>query len=113
MNMEMIVDELGSVTNVAMKGRLDAKGAESVDLPLSVLAGSKTAVILDLSEVDFLASLGIRTLLTAAKAVQRKGGKLVIVAPEGNVRMVLQTAGMETLIPMYPDRAAAVAALSA
>jgi anti-anti-sigma factor len=111
--MEMIVDELGSVTNVAMKGRLDAKGADSVDLPLSVVAGSKTAVIVDLTEVDFLASLGIRVLVSSAKAIQRKGGKLVLVVPEGNVRMVLQTAGMETLIPMFPDRAGATAALNA
>lgn len=111
--MEMIVDELGSVTNVAMKGRLDAKGADSVDLPLSVVAGSKTAVIVDLTEVDFLASLGIRVLVSSAKAIQRKGGKLVLVVPEGNVQMVLKTAGMETLIPMFPNRAAATAALSA
>lgn len=110
--MELIVDELGSVTNVAMKGRLDAKGAESADLPLSVLAGSKSAIIVDLTEVDFLASLGIRVLVTAAKAVQRKGGKLVIVVPGGNVRMVLDTAGLDSLIPMFPDRAAAVAAFS-
>jgi anti-anti-sigma factor len=111
--MDMIVDELGSATLAALKGRLDARGADSVDLPLSVLAGSKAAIVVDLSEVDFLASLGIRVLVMAAKTVQRKGGKLVLVVPDGNVRMVLKTAGMESLIPMFPDRAAALAALGA
>lgn len=111
--MEMVVDELAGVTNVALKGRLDAKGADSIDLPLSVLAGSKTAILVDLTDVDFLASLGIRSLVSAAKAVQRKGGKLVIVVPEGNVLMVLKTAGIESLIPTFPQRAAAVAAFGA
>lgn len=111
--MDMIVDDLEGVTNVALKGRFDTQGAEAVDLRFSVLAGSKTALVVDLTDVDFLASLGIRVLVTTAKTVQRKGGKLVIVVPEGNVLMVLRTAGMESLIPMFPERAAAVAALGA
>ncbi len=112
--MDMVVDELdGGVTNVALRGRFDTNGAEAVDLRFSVIAGSKTAVVVDLSEVDFLASLGIRVLVTSAKAVQRKGGKLVIVAPEGNVLMVLKTAGMETLIQIFPERTAAIAAVGA
>jgi anti-anti-sigma factor len=109
--MEMQVEEIdGGITNVVLRGRFDTKGADSVDLPFSVIAGSKTAVLVDLSEVDFLASLGIRVLVTSAKAIGRKGGKLVIVAPEGNVLMVLQTAGMESLIPIFPERTAALAA---
>lgn len=111
--MEMQVEELdGGITNVALRGRFDTQGAESVDLPFSVIAGSKTAVLVDLSEVDFLASLGIRVLVTSAKAINRKGGKLVLIAPEGNVLMVLQTAGMESLIPIFPERSAAIAAFS-
>lgn len=109
--MDMQVEELdGGITRVALRGRFDTQGAESVDLPFSVIAGSKKAVVVDLSEVDFLASLGIRVLVTSAKAIGRKGGKLVIIAPEGNVLMVLQTAGMESLIPIFPEHAAAIAA---
>ncbi len=110
--MDMVIDELeGGITNVALRGRLDTHGAEAIDLRFSVIAGSKHAVVVDLSEVDFLASLGIRVLLTSAKAVQRKGGKLVIVTPEGNVLMVLRTAGIETLIPIFQERDAAIAAV--
>jgi anti-anti-sigma factor len=111
--MDMVVDELdGGVTNVALRGRFDTQGAESVDLRFSVIAGSKSAVVVDLSDVDFLASLGIRVLVTSAKAVQRKGGKLVIVAPEGSVLGVLKMAGMESLIPIFPERTAAIAAFA-
>jgi anti-anti-sigma factor len=110
--MDMIVDELdGGITNVALRGRLDTLGAEAIDLRFSVIAGAKRAVVVDLSEVEYLASLGIRVLLTSAKAVQRKGGKLAIVVPEGNVLVVLKTAGMEGLIPIFQERDAAVTAV--
>jgi anti-anti-sigma factor len=110
--MQMVVDEVDSgVTNVVLSGRLDTLGAEAIDLRLSVIAGSKRAVVIDLAEVDFLASLGIRVLLTTAKAIQRKGGRMAIVAPDGNVLMVLKTAGMESLIPIFQERDAALAAV--
>jgi anti-anti-sigma factor len=110
--MDMVVEELdGGITNVALRGRLDTNGAGAIDLPFSVVAGAKRAVVVDLSEVDFLASLGIRVLLTGAKAVQRKGGKLVILTPDGNVSTVLKTAGIDTLIPIFHERGAALASV--
>jgi len=110
--MEMVVDELhGGITNVGLHGRLDTIGAEAIDLRLSVIAGAKRAVVVDLSDVEFLASMGIRVLLTSAKAVHRKGGKFAIVAPEGNALTVLKSAGMETLIPIFQERDAAIAAV--
>jgi anti-anti-sigma factor len=112
--MEMkIEDRLDGITMVVLQGRLDSKAAEEIDLRFSVMAGAKKSVLVDLSDVDFLASLGIRVLLTGAKAVQRKGGRLVLLVPEGNVLMVLKTAGMETLIPIYQEPNTAVAALAA
>jgi anti-anti-sigma factor len=110
--MDIVIDEIdGGITNVALRGRLDTVAAEAADLRLSVIAGSKRAVVIDLSDLEFLASMGIRLLLTSAKAVQRKGGKLAIIAPEGSVLMVLRTSGMETLIPIFQERDAAVAAV--
>ena len=110
--MEMQVDEIeGGITHVVLNGRFDLKATESVDMPFSLIAGSKTSVLVDLSNVDFLASLGIRVLVTSAKTIFRRGGKLVLVAPEGNALMVLKTAGIENLIPIFPERSTAIAAL--
>lgn len=112
--MDMVITDLDDgITDVVLRGRFDTQGADAVDLRFSVIAGSKLAVVVDLSDVDFLASLGIRVLVTSAKALQRKGGKMVIVAPEGNVLMVLKTAGMESLIPIFQERTAALAAFAA
>ncbi len=71
------------------------------------------AVVVDLSNVNLLTSLGIRVLLLGARAVKNKGDKLVILSPDANVRAVLTTARTDTLIPIFDDRSAAIAAVSA
>jgi anti-sigma B factor antagonist len=112
--MEMQVEELDNgVTNVVLRGRLDTVGAGVIDLKFNVIAGSKRAIVVDLSEVDFLASLGIRVLVIGAKAVKNKGGKIVLLSPDENVHSVLKTAGIEQLIPVLFDRDAAIAAVQA
>jgi anti-anti-sigma factor len=110
--MEMVVEEIdGGVAHVILRGRLDTVGAGEIDLKFNVIAGSRRAVIVDLSGVDFLASLGIRVLLMGARAVKNKGGKLVLLSPGDNVKSVLATAGTDALLPVFFDRDAAVAAV--
>jgi anti-anti-sigma factor len=111
--MEMIVEDIdGGVTNVILRGRLDTAGADSIDMRFNVVAGSKRAVIVDLSSVDILTSLGVRVLLLGARAVKSKGGKLVILSPTSNVRSVLTAARTDSLIPVFDDRSAAIAAVA-
>jgi anti-anti-sigma factor len=111
--MEMVVEDIdGGVTNVILRGRLDTAGADAIDLKFNAVAGSKRAIVVDLSNVNLLTSLGIRVLLLGARAVKSKGGKLVILSPDANVRAVLQTAKTDTLIPIFDDVKAAIAAVS-
>ncbi len=110
--MELAVEDMESgVTLVRLNGRLDIAGASVIDLRFSALAGSRRSMVVDLSEVTFLASMGIRLLLGSAKTVTSKGGHMVLMAPIADVKNVLTTAGIDTLIPVYPDVQSAVAAV--
>ena len=112
-DMEMDVEEAGGgVAFVILRGRLDTVGANAIDLQFNAIAGARRAIVVDLSQVDFVASLGIRVLVLGARAVKNKGGKLVILSPNEGVRSVLSAARTDTLIPVFPDRAAAVAAVT-
>ena len=111
--MEMNVEEAGDgIAFVILRGRLDTVGAAAIELKFNAIAGARRAIVVDLSQVDFLASLGIRVLLLGARAVKNKGGKLVILSPNEGVRSVLSAALTDGLIPVFPDRAAAVAAVT-
>jgi anti-sigma B factor antagonist len=112
MEMNAVDLEVG-ITKVVLSGRMDIEGASAVDLRFSVIAGSKKKVAVDLSDVTFLASLGLRTLMMGAKSIAGKGGKMVLVNPRPNVEKVLETTGVNTIIPIVRDMEAARAALGA
>jgi anti-anti-sigma factor len=110
--MDIAVEEIaGGVAKVVLSGRFDTTGAVIVELPFNQIATEKGRIIVDLSGVTFLSSYGIRVLLVGAKVAAAKGGKLVIVCPEGNISKVLRTAGTDSLIPVFPTEDAAAAAL--
>ena len=110
--MEMDVEELeGGVTTVVLRGRLNNAGVEAVDARFKEVAGSKRAIVVDLSQVNFLTSIAIRMLVLGARAVANRGGKLVLSSPSDWVSFVLQAAEIEQFIPVVLDRSAAIAAV--
>jgi anti-anti-sigma factor len=74
--------------------------------------GRKGNIVVDLAGVSFLASIGIRLLMTAARGQKGRGGHLVLAAAQPPVLKVIQTAGIDQLIPVYPDVETARAAIA-
>jgi anti-sigma B factor antagonist len=112
--MNMNVTEIADgITHVVLDGRLDIAGAQQIDLTFAALSNSKDKLIVDLGKVDFIASMGVRTLMFGGKTIARKGGRIVICNPEENVEKVLRMTGLDEVVAIYPDYASALAALSA
>jgi anti-sigma B factor antagonist len=87
-------------------------GAAQIDLRLSAVTGAGRPIILDLAEVTYLSSMGIRSIVMGAKACQLRGGKLVLLAPADDVQEVLTIAGINMLVPIYHDIEAAILAVT-
>ncbi len=102
----------GGILKVTLAGRMDAQGAGETDSNLMDHACSQRAVIVDMNAVDFVASVGIRTLLLVAKAVSRRGGKMVLLHPDANVTKMLKLAHIDTLIPIHQSLDEALRAVS-
>jgi anti-sigma B factor antagonist len=99
--MQITISEFGQVgKKVTLVGKLDIAGAETIDLPLATIAGTRTSIVIDMMGVDFIASIGIRHLVMAAKAVARGSGKLVLLDPTPMVTDVLVTAGLDDFLPI-------------
>jgi anti-sigma B factor antagonist len=92
-----------NLRRIVISGRLDMEGTDSVASQLAELtAAPKKGVVVDLSSVKFLASIGIRALIIGAKAVQKRGGKMVLVVDESStVVMSLRATGVDQLIPVF------------
>jgi anti-anti-sigma factor len=61
--------------------------------------------------VNFIASIGIRTLLLNAKAVHNREGKIVILNPDSQVKKILLTAGIDMVMPIIDTLDLAIASM--
>jgi anti-anti-sigma factor len=90
---------------ITISGLLDMEGTEALSAQLMELVEApKTGVVIYLTNVRFLASVGIRILVASAKAVQERGGKLVlVVSPGSSVAMSLEATGVNAFIPVFAN----------
>jgi anti-sigma B factor antagonist len=96
-------DVASDLRRIVISGRLDMPGTDSVAAQLTELtAAPKKAVVIDLSQLKFLASIGIRGLISSAKEVQKRGGKMALVVNKAStVMMSLEATGVDELIPVF------------
>jgi anti-sigma B factor antagonist len=102
--MSISYDDVGEhVRRIVITGRLDMPGTDSIaSRLLELTAAPKKGVVVDLCALRFLASIGISALITSAKAVQQRGGKMVLlVSPGSSVVMSLEATGVDQLIPVF------------
>ncbi len=102
----------GGILKITLAGRMDVEGTQAIDLKFTGYTARQRAVIVDISAVDFLASIGLRTLMLSAKAVHQRGGKMVLLNPGANVTHILEMAGVDTLIPISRSLAEARSAVA-
>lgn len=109
--MEIDIKEYKRVAAVTVTGRVDSATAGEFESALKELIESgKIKLVIDMADVEFLASAALRVLVTARKAVQGSGGDLVIAQPSQRVIDTLEIAGLDVLFTTYPDRESAIAA---
>ena len=98
-------DENEDFRRIVLSGRLDTAGSEQIAPRFAELTESaKGGVVVSLSAVKFLSSMAIRVLVVGAKAVQAKGGRMVLhVAGNEVIIRTLEAMGINELIPTFQD----------
>lgn len=101
--MELRYSELDkNIRLIKLIGRLDTLGAGEIETKFTgYCAGEGVRVLVDLSEVDYLASIGIRLLTLNAKSLATRRGRMVLLKPNADVKNVLEITGIPAIIPMY------------
>ena len=112
--MDVSITDADGVTMARLSGRLDTVNVNQVELSFTsgiVPKGQDTMV--DLTEVSFIASLGIRMLLTVARALGRHQAQFVLFGAGPMVMEILETTAISEIIPIYGTEAEALAGLAA
>ncbi len=109
--MQMHLGDAGDgLLDVSLIGRLDTAGVDCIETQLTAhLVPRGARAIVDLSQVVFLGSVGIRMFITIARALGRKGGKLVLYGAPPLVAQVLEITSLNSIVPVRADSGAAAA----
>lgn len=94
---------------VALDGRLDIASVAQVEPAFKAACDTANVVLVDLSHIPFMASIGIRLLLASAKGLRKKGGAMGLFACDPQVEKVLRATGVDQLISIHATRDDALA----
>ena len=93
---------------LTVRGELDvATAPQLTEAADAVLAGSPSALVVDLTRTAFLDSSGARTLVVLARRAAAVGVLLHVVAPRGNrpVRLPLDLMELDSVVPIVNSAA--------
>ncbi len=109
-----LVERDDNITQVALIGRLDVQGMHEIDIKFhGYTAARKQPAIVDLSRVEFIASLGMGMLISCAQSLGRSDAKMVLLNPQKEVAETLKAAGVDQTIPVVYGLSEAEAKLQA
>jgi anti-sigma B factor antagonist len=108
-NLQITEQLLDGAPALVLRGELDVYTAPDLCARLEAHRGRR--VLLDLSQLAFCDSCGLRALICEAREAEIAGGRVCVVAPAtGSVRRLLQLTGLEDRFGVHTDIRCALAA---
>ena len=109
----MEVTGLGDgLTKVILSGRLDAPGVDKIETRFvaATVPGGQSAIV-DLSRVEFVASMGIRMFISVARSMGLRQSKLALYGAPSMVNEVFEYVSLSEVIPIVATETEAIAAV--
>lgn len=96
-------------TILALVGRLDGVSSPALEQRVeAALAAGATALVFDLSKLDYVSSAGLRVFLSSAKKFKNAGGRVTFAALPAPIREVFELSGFLSVLDVRPDVAASL-----
>ncbi|HNX96703.1 MAG TPA: STAS domain-containing protein [Candidatus Aminicenantes bacterium] len=98
----------GNVIVVSLQGSLDHNGAAIMERAcLQLISAGDSRLLLDLADVDYISSSGLRSLLVVAKTVKTVQGRIALCRLSPTSKEVMALSGFNTIVSCWEDPAAA------
>ena len=110
--MDIEVALVGNIAHVKLRGRLDTQGVDQIETKFTAfVVPSRRSAVVDLSEVSFITSIGLRMFIAIAKALKRHNAKMVLFAAQSQVREAFASAGLAEIVSIVAGEAEALSLL--
>jgi anti-anti-sigma factor len=99
-----VEDKPDSIPIMRLSGRLDAEGARSLrDTAMELLENGRVNLIVNLADLEFVASSGLGTLLLLTEEYNDLNGQIAFVAPTPDVRQVISLLNIDQFLNLVPS----------
>lgn len=100
--MNITQNEKDGIMELSISGRLDAVTAVEADKDFrNILTEGHNNLLIDLTELEYISSAGLRVLLVVAKRIQQNNGKVVLCALTTNVKEVFEISGFSSIFNIF------------
>ena len=87
---------------LVLSGRMDAENAPQFEQECNAcITEGLTSLVVDLGELAYVSSMGLRCFIAVAKTLQSKGGALRLCRLQGLVKQVFEITGLINCFPVY------------
>ena len=107
--MPLSIESTDNAHIIALQGQINSANAATVETEvLAVLQKGAKNVLLNMTELSYISSAGLRVVLVLAKRLKQAGGKLVIYGMQAHVREVFDISGFLAILNVTATRNEAV-----
>jgi anti-sigma B factor antagonist len=112
--MEIVRRSENGIPILVLTGRLNQASADALHAAAMEVAGDETskALVVDMGGVDFIASVGIRSLIRPSQALSMRGGKLAVANLSPQISDFFKLTGLDQMFRVYETVADATAAVA-
>ena len=112
--MEIVRRSETGIPILVLTGRLNQASADALHAAAMEVAGDETskALVVDMGGVDFIASVGIRSLIRPSQALSMRGGKLAVANLSPQISDFFKLTGLDQMFRVYETVADATAAVA-
>jgi anti-anti-sigma factor len=112
--MDITEEKASDVVTLHLSGKLDGTTATAfADKMFAQIESGERRIVIDLAQLDYISSAGLRAIVLASKRLNSANGKMVFCALKDPVREVFDIAGFSSLFSVYRSLDDATSSLQA
>jgi anti-sigma B factor antagonist len=107
--MNVTVKKEGEVSIITVEGSIDSKTAPELQQTVLDVTAEANDVVIDLSNVSFVSSAGLRVLLMVYRQIKAKNGKVILAGVSEEIKDVMSMTGFITFFELTETQTEALA----
>jgi anti-anti-sigma factor len=109
--MDVTENRNGAATTLRVVGRVDSSVSKLFEQKIAAVVSRDDAIVVDLTEMNYISSAGLRSFITLAKAARAKNRTVSLCGMREEVSEIFEISGLLELFAVHATVDAAVAAL--